>query len=45
LNSRVEALDDPRSQTPDLLSPPGTTDMGSVATGAGTGVVREIKAS
>ena len=26
LESKVEALDDPRSGTPDLLPPPGTTD-------------------
>ena len=43
LKSRVEALDDPRSDTPDLLPPPGTLDKGSVATGAGKGAVREIK--
>jgi 5'-nucleotidase len=43
LKSRVEALDDPRSDTPDLLPPPGTTDQASVATGAGRGSAREIK--
>ncbi len=43
LKSRVEALDDPRSDTPDLLPPPGTTDKGSVATGTGENAVREIK--
>ena len=43
LKSKVEALDDPRSDTPDLLPPPGTMDKGSVATGAGKGAVREIK--
>jgi 5'-nucleotidase / UDP-sugar diphosphatase len=43
LKSRVEALDDPRSDTPYLLPPPGTVDQGSVATGSGSGAVREIK--
>jgi len=43
LASRVEALDDPRSNTPDLLPPTGTTDRASVAMVAGTGPVREIK--
>jgi 5'-nucleotidase / UDP-sugar diphosphatase len=43
LTSRVEALDDPRSSTAHLLPPPGTVDKNSVATGAGSGSVREIK--
>ena len=43
LTSRVEARDDPRGNTPDLLPPSGTVDTGSVATGAGKGAVREIK--
>jgi 5'-nucleotidase len=43
LQSRVEALDDPREDTPYLLPPPGTTDKGSVATVAGNEAVREIK--
>ncbi len=43
LTSKVEALDDPRSDTPDLLPPPGTTDKGSVATTTHKGAVREIK--
>ena len=43
LTSRVEALDDPRDDTPDLLPPPGMVDKGSVATGSGNGAVREIK--
>ena len=43
LTSRVEALDDPRSDTPYLLPPPGTVDKGSIATGAGKDTVREIK--
>ena len=43
LTSRVEALDDPRSDTPYLLPPPGTVDKGSVATGAGKEAGREIK--
>jgi len=43
LKSRVEALNDPRVDTPYPLPPPGTTDKGSVATGAGKGAVSEIK--
>jgi 5'-nucleotidase len=43
LKSRVEALEDPRSETPYLLPPPGAMDKGSVATGAGSNAVREIK--
>ena len=43
LTSKVEALDDPRSNTPDLLAPQGTADKDSVATGAGKDAVREIK--
>jgi 5'-nucleotidase/UDP-sugar diphosphatase len=43
LKSKVEALDDPRHDTPDLLPPPGTTDKDSVATVAKNGGVREIK--
>jgi 5'-nucleotidase/UDP-sugar diphosphatase len=43
LTSRVEALDDPRIDTPDLLGPPGMTDMASVAVGSGQDAVREIK--
>ena len=43
LKSKVEALDDPRIDTPYLLPPPGTTDKGSVATGSGKGTVSEIK--
>ena len=34
LKSKVEALDDPRSDTPDLLPPAGTLDKRSVATRA-----------
>jgi 5'-nucleotidase / UDP-sugar diphosphatase len=43
LKSRVEALEDPRSETPYLLPPPGAMDRGSVATGPGRNAVREIK--
>ena len=43
LKSKVEALDDPRSGTPDLLPPPGTLDQNSVATVTQNGAVREIK--
>ena len=40
---RVEGLEDPRSETPYLLPPPGTVDRASVATGAGNDAAREIK--
>ena len=43
LTSKVEALNDPRSDTPDLLAPLGTMDPASVATAPGKGAVREIK--
>ena len=43
LKSKVEALEDPRSSTPDLLSPPGKVDRSSVATGTGKNAVNEIK--
>jgi 5'-nucleotidase len=43
LKSKVEALDDPRNDTPDLLGPAGTLDKASFATMAGKGAVREIK--
>ena len=43
LKSKVEALDDPRDSTRDLLPPQGTVDKGSVATAAEKGTVREIK--
>ena len=43
LKSKVEALDDPRDDTPDLLAPAGTMDRSSVATATGKGAVREIK--
>lgn len=43
LNSRVEALDDPREDTPYLLPPPGVMDKKSVATRVGNGAIREIK--
>ena len=43
LKSKVEALDDPRDDTPDLLPPPGTVDKGSVDTVTEKGAVREIK--
>ena len=35
LESRVEALDDPRNSTANLLPPPGTVDQRSIATGGG----------
>jgi 5'-nucleotidase/UDP-sugar diphosphatase len=43
LTSKVEALDDPRDDTPDLLAPAGTTDRAGVATATEKGAVREIK--
>ena len=43
LTSRVEALDDPRSSTAQMMPPPGTVDKGSIATGEGNGAVSEIK--
>jgi 5'-nucleotidase/UDP-sugar diphosphatase len=43
LTSKVEALDDPRNDTPYLLPPPGTTDASSVATETGKNAGREIK--
>ncbi len=43
LKSKVEALDDPRDDTPYLLPPPGTTDRGSVETNEGAGAVQETK--
>ncbi len=43
LTSKVDALDDPRDDSPYLLPPPGKTDTSSIATGAGTGAVAEIK--
>ena len=35
LKSKVEALDDPRDDAPDLLAPAGTMDRSSVATARG----------
>jgi 5'-nucleotidase len=43
LQSKVEALDDPRSDTPDLLPPAGTLDKESIATTGGSGTPSEIK--
>jgi 5'-nucleotidase / UDP-sugar diphosphatase len=43
LKSKVEALDDPRDDTPDLLPPAGTMDLASVDTVTEKGAVREIK--
>ena len=43
LVSRVEALVDPRADTPYLLPPPGSVDKASLATGTGNEAVREIK--
>jgi 5'-nucleotidase len=41
--SRVEALDDPRIDTPYLLPPPGMEDKASIDVETGAGPVREIK--
>jgi 5'-nucleotidase len=43
LTSKVEALNDPRSDTPELLPPSGTMDQNSVAIATEKGAVREIK--
>jgi 5'-nucleotidase len=43
LKSKVEALDDPRDDTPYLLPPGGTLDAASLGTEKRTGAVREIK--
>jgi 5'-nucleotidase len=43
LASRTEALDAPSENSGYLLAPPGTVDKDSVATGKGSGAVREIK--
>ena len=43
LTSRIEALADPRGNTPDLLPPKGTMDLTSVATATTNGAVKEIK--
>jgi 5'-nucleotidase len=43
LTSKVDALDDPRHSTAHLLAPPGTLDTSSVATGAGSRALHEVK--
>jgi 5'-nucleotidase len=43
LTSRVDALEAPHENTGYLLAPPGKVDKSSVATGGGSGAVREIK--
>jgi 5'-nucleotidase / UDP-sugar diphosphatase len=43
LKSRIEALDDPRHSTPDLLPPAGTVDRRSIDAEAGKGAALEIK--
>ncbi len=43
LTSKVEALDDPRDDTPYLLPPPGTTDAASVGHETGKNAGLEIK--
>ena len=43
LRSKVEALDDPRDDTPYLLPPPGTTDVASIDHETGKDAGREIK--
>jgi len=42
-NSKVEALEDPRNSTPDLLAPTGTTDRNSIVTGGKKKAAKEIK--
>jgi 5'-nucleotidase / UDP-sugar diphosphatase len=43
LKSKAEALNDPRSSTPDLLPPPSMTDDASLSTMTHNGTIREIK--
>jgi len=43
LKSKVEALDDPRRSTAQLMPPPGTMDKESLATVSDRGAIREIK--
>jgi 5'-nucleotidase len=43
LTSKVDALDDPRHGTAQLMAPRGTMDASSVATGVGNGAAREVK--
>jgi len=43
LTSKVEALDDPRHSTAQLMAPPGTTDKDSLATMSAKGAIQEIK--
>jgi 5'-nucleotidase / UDP-sugar diphosphatase len=43
LTSKVEALDDPRDDTPEVLAPTGTMDRTGVDTVTQNGAVREIK--
>jgi 5'-nucleotidase len=43
LTSKVDALDDPRHSTAHLLAPPGTMDASSVAKGAGSHALHEVK--
>lgn len=43
LTSKVDALDDPRHGTAQLMAPKGTMDASSVATGSSGSAVREVK--
>jgi 5'-nucleotidase len=43
LTSKVEALDDPRRSTAQMMAPQGTVDKSSVAMGTGKADVHEIK--
>lgn len=43
LKSRIEAVEGPRRDTPDLLPPPGSLDKSSIDTGGAKEAVREIK--
>jgi 5'-nucleotidase len=43
IKTKVEALDDPRASTPELLAPAGTVNQASPASETAGGAVREIK--
>lgn len=43
LKSRIEALDEPRASTAQMMGPPGKVDHGSVAIREGNSAVHEIK--
>jgi hypothetical protein len=41
--SKIEVLEDPRCSSPYLLTPPGTTDKKTIATGGKTKATKEIR--